>query len=162
MLHVFSRSTLDMPEVKHPIYPGSSSGDLIGPINLERFQDRSWQVTEEEKRKMLGGFRIAVGGLSGDASESTKRTQFKRSELKRKPAGTADDNVLYEPFCYHGLPPEYYVDSLPDLVDLNFGALILCLFEFLRFPFSLPKSYFSRGFKSGQGHVGCLEPASYH
>ncbi|CAJ1378888.1 unnamed protein product, partial [Effrenium voratum] len=105
MLHVFSRSTLDMPEVKHPIYPGSSSGDLIGPINLERFQDRSWQVTEEEKRKMLGGFRIVVGGLSANAWESTKRTQFKRSELKRKPAGTADDNVLYEPFCYHGLPP---------------------------------------------------------
>ena len=111
-MYVFSRSNLEMPEVKRSIYPGSSSGDLVGPINVEKFQDRHWQVTEEEKKKYYGAFRIAVGGTTDkDALESGKRQQFKRSELARKPPGL-DESVLFEPMAYSGMPPEFFKDML--------------------------------------------------
>ena len=115
-----------MPEVKRSIYPGSSSGDLVGPINVEKFQDRHWQVTEEEKKKYYGAFRIAVGGTTDkDALESGKRQQFKRSELARKPPGLA----------YSGMPPEFFKDMLHvwspraviDFTACDLTAAMVCL-----------------------------------
>ena len=110
MMHVFSRSNLEMPEVKRSIYPGSSSGDLVGPINVEKFSDRLWQVTEAEKKKYYGSFRIAVGGPTETSpQESAKRPQYKRSELARKPEGQ-DESIAFEPMAYSGAPPEFYKD----------------------------------------------------
>ncbi|CAK9089930.1 unnamed protein product, partial [Durusdinium trenchii] len=85
MMHTFTKSNLDIPEVKHPIYAGSSSGDLIiGPINLESYAQRLWQVTEDDKKKIYSTYRVAVGGATETApSESGKRTQFKKKELTR-------------------------------------------------------------------------------
>lgn len=110
MMHIFTKSNLDIPEVKHPIYAGSSSGDLIGPINLESYAQRLWQVTEDDKKKIYSTYRVAVGGATETApSESGKRTQFKKNELTRAPTG-GDESTLYEPFCYHGMPPDFYRD----------------------------------------------------
>ena len=110
---MFTKSNLDMPEVKHPIYPGSSSGDLVGPINLESFPERLWQVTEDEKKKMYSSFRVAVGGPTDTAAqESAKRPQYKKNELSRAPTNLTDEATLLEPFSFHGLPPDYYTDML--------------------------------------------------
>lgn len=109
-MHIFTRSNFDMPEVKHPIYPGSSSGDLVGPINLENHSERLWQLTEDDKKKFYGSYRVAVGGSTDTASqESAKRTQFKKAELQRPPA-EGDESTLFEPFAYHGMPPDFYRD----------------------------------------------------
>ena len=90
-----------MPEVKHPIYPGSSSGDLVGPINLENHSERLWQLTEDDKKKFYGSYRVAVGGSTDTASqESAKRTQFKKAELQRPPAeGDACLSLLLTMAC---------------------------------------------------------------
>ena len=111
MCHVFTKSHIDVPEVKRAIYPGSSSGDLVGPINLETFADRAWQVTEEEKKKLYGPFRIAVGGNTETApQESGKRPTYKRAELRRKLHG--DEAQQFEPLSYAGMPPEFYEDLI--------------------------------------------------
>lgn len=112
-MHIFTKSNIEMPEVKHPIYPGSTSGDLVGPINLEGFAERLWQVTEEDKKKMYSAFRVAVGGPTDTApQESAKRPQFKKAELSRVPTMMLDDATLFEPFCFHGCPPDFYTDML--------------------------------------------------
>lgn len=111
-MYLFTKSHMEMVEVKHPVYPGSSSGDLIGPIQLEPFSQRAWMITEADKKNMYSAnFRIAVGGPTDTApQESAKRSQYKVSELKRKPLGVSDEATLFEPFCYHGMPPEFYKD----------------------------------------------------
>ena len=102
---MFTKSNLDMPEVKRPIYPGSSSGDLVGPINLESFPERLWQVTEDEKKKMYSSFRVAVGGPTDTAAqESAKRPQYKKNELSRAPTNLIDEATLLEsPKDLHGM-----------------------------------------------------------
>ena len=128
MLHMFTRSNLDIPEVKHPVYAGSSSGNLIGPIHLESYTERLWQVTEDEKKKFYSSYRVAVGGPTDTApQESAKRTQFKKAELTRPPAG-GDESTLFEPFCYHGMPPDFYRDfftvwSPRAVIDFTAGDL---------------------------------------
>ena len=128
MLHMFTRSNLDIPEVRHPVYPGSSSGNLIGPIHLESYAERLWQVTEDEKKKFYSSYGVAVGGPTDTApQESAKRTQFKKAELTRPPAG-GDESTLFEPFCYHGMPPDFYRDfftvwSPRAVIDFTAGDL---------------------------------------
>ena len=121
-MHVFTRWSFELPEAKHPIYGGTSAGDLIGPIALEPFPGRAWQVTTETKKKLYtSNFRIAVGGQTPDqgvaASEeqtaegsSVKRPQWKGSEVTRKKG--LDQAALYEPMAFHGLPPDFYKDFL--------------------------------------------------
>ena len=112
LMYIFSKSNLEMPEVRHSIYNGSTAGNLIGPIQVESFQDLPWQTTFEEKKKMLGSFRVAVGGPT-DGGDTTARPQFKNSELKYKKHGEAEScDGEYEPFNFHALPCDYYKDML--------------------------------------------------
>ncbi|OLP81256.1 hypothetical protein AK812_SmicGene38225 [Symbiodinium microadriaticum] len=129
ILYIFTKSNLELAEAKHPIYGGSTAGNLVGPIQLESFQDCAWQTTFEEKKKMLGSFRVAVGGTT-DGADSTPRPMFKNSELKyKKQHGAAEScDGEYEPFSFHGLPCDYYKDMMRTwnpkcIVDLTAGDL---------------------------------------
>lgn len=110
--HVFSKDPLDIPEVKRPLYAGTNQGTSIGPVVLEKFEDMDWQVTLEDKRKLYGSHRVAVGGPSEDSGDTgpdaVGRVSAKGEHCKRK-AGLQKDK-MYEPFSFHGLPPCFYED----------------------------------------------------
>ena len=161
MMHIFTKSNFDMPEVKHPIYPGSSSGDLVGPINLESHCERLWHLTEDDKKKFYGTFRVAVGGATDTASqESAKRTQFKKAELQRQPA-EGDESTLFEPFVYHGMPPDFYRDlfavwsprAIIDFTASDLTPAMVCLE--LKIPY-LGICYTESHLVAGYKHLGEL------
>ena len=109
-MHVFSKDPLDIPEVKRPLYPGTNQGTSIGPVVLERFEDMDWQMTLEDKRRLYGSHRVAVGGPSEDTGPDVAvRVPAKGEQCKRK-SGLQKDK-MYEPFSFHGLPPCFYEDS---------------------------------------------------
>ena len=109
MLHVVTKSTLDLPAEDRLRWPGTTRGNMLGPAVVPT-DDTVWKVLHAEKKKLYGGARVECGGaVQGDTGAD------------RDEAPKAKDLV---PFSYHTRSEKIYEElvhsfSAIGVVDLT-------------------------------------------
>ena len=72
-LLIVSQNAITLPPVKYQVYPGGTTGDVVGPAVLSPAETQ-WQATWAEKMKILGpGQLIEVGGKLEAGAPEPKR-----------------------------------------------------------------------------------------
>ena len=67
-LYACSREPLALPEKKRLHYDGTNKGDLVGVVALPSWE-RAWALTFDEKKKLYGKHRVAVGGPTAGSAD---------------------------------------------------------------------------------------------
>ena len=130
-LLLLSASACKVPQRKFKTYPGSTTGDIIGPVIMP---SSSWEITWAEKKLLYGAQNlIGVGG----------KMETPNVEKQRPPR----TNYAMEPAFYHSYPVEFYLELLEAfpckaIIDLTPGEgnLAMAAFQlnimYLGFPFN--------------------------
>ena len=96
-MHIFTKNSYEVDVVDRINYAGTSITDLIGPVVLDSWC-KMWQLPLQQKHKLLGANRIAVGG-------ATPGMEIDDGEAiaKKKPE---DLEVVF----FHTYPQEFWHD----------------------------------------------------
>ena len=139
-LYMLSREPLMLPEKKRIHYNGTNKGDLVGFVNLPEWET-AWALTFDEKKKLYGKHRVAVGGPScdddddeddvdmgaaddGDVPPTVPSTATSTSTTVSTSNGRLGTDI--EPVFYQAMPVEFYEDLmsscfLSDVIHLTAG-----------------------------------------
>lgn len=141
-LYALSREPLNMPERKRQHYDGTNKGDLLGWVALPPWES-AWALTFDEKKKLYGKHRVAVGGPTGaghdddddddDAMDGTvddvdlAPPTVGTAALPSVPTSTTSRlGTNIEPAFYQAMPIDFYEEVissmyLRDLIHLTAG-----------------------------------------
>ena len=137
-LYMISREPLVLPEKKRIHYNGTNKGDLVGFVNLPEWES-TWALTFDDKKKLYGKHRVAVGGPTGDDDDDDEDVDMGQPDdadtpptiatsssttVTTAPTGRLGSNV--EPVFYQAMPVEFYDDLmsscfLSDVIHLTVG-----------------------------------------
>ena len=135
---MISREPLVMPEKKRIHYNGTNKGDLVGFVSLPEWES-TWALTFDDKKKLYGKHRVAVGGPTGDDDDDDEDVDMGQPDdadtpptvatpssttVTTAPTGRLGSNV--EPVLYQAMPVEFYDDLmsscfLSDVIHLTAG-----------------------------------------
>jgi hypothetical protein len=140
-LYMLSREPLVFPEKKRINYNGTNKGDLVGFVNLPEWET-TWALTFDDKKKLYGKPRVAVGGPTGDDDDDDEDVDMGPTDYADTPptvasktstpstmvttAATGRLGTNMEPVFYQAMPVEFYEDLmsscfLSDVIHLTAG-----------------------------------------
>ena len=118
-LYIVTRHALSVSTKDKRKFPGTTIGNVVGPIALPDV-DSLWTLTFEEKKRFLGDARVIVAGR-GSSSDSENDDEndddMEENSQQKKKQRKQRLNSDREPFCYHGLPIELMEEALAMVVD---------------------------------------------
>jgi hypothetical protein len=71
LIHIFTRDGLTVPSRDRIKFPGTTLGDMLGPVAMPSL-DKVWRATFRLKKTVFGTARVAVGGRSAEDEEGKK------------------------------------------------------------------------------------------